>query len=92
MDKQSKPKKVGRPRLNLTPEERKKRSNERSNKAYHEKHKYRRRQLVQCECGMMVSRAGLLDHQRRSLHANNMELIKKIQEKYKLNECVVVEK
>jgi len=41
---------------------------------------------------MMVSRAGLIDHQRRSLHANNMELIKKIQEKYKLNECVVIEK
>jgi len=90
MENQTK-RKPGRPSLKLTPEERKKRSNERSKKLYHEKHKYRRRQLVQCECGMMVSRAGLSDHKRRSLHANNMELIKKIQEKYKLGECTVIE-
>jgi len=72
-------KSVGRPRL--SDEERKKRRAAYARKVYH-KYSDRRKEMVECECGMMVCRAGLISHKNRSLHANNMALIEKLKKKY----------
>jgi len=79
------PKKVGRPAL--TDEERKKRKAAYSKKVYH-RYTERRKELIECECGMRVSRAGIASHRKRSLHANNMALIEKLKNHYE--KCIVI--
>lgn len=70
---------VGRPRL--SDEERRKRRAAYAKKVYH-RYSNRRKEMVECECGMLVSRAGMNSHLKRSLHANNMALIEKLKKKY----------
>jgi len=77
-------KKIGRPALPV--EERKRRKAVYAKKVYH-KYSDRRKERVMCECGMTVSRAGLVDHKRRSHHKNNMAFLEKLKK-----ECVVIQK
>jgi len=78
---------VGRPRL--TDEERRKRRAAYAKKVYH-RYRDRRKEMVECECGMMVSRAGMNSHLKRSLHANNMALIEKLKKQYET--CIPITK
>ena len=80
---------MGRPKV--SEEDKKKRRREYAKANYHKHVEYRKEKIL-CECGALVTRAGIADHRKRSLHKNNLELKRRILEKYgiKTEECRVV--